>query len=254
MTLDISNLSKSFGGLTVLDQLTLNVATTELAGLIGPNGAGKSTLFAVISGFESPDQGGIRFAGRDLTHLSAPARARLGLSRTFQVPRPFAHLTVRQNLAAAALGQSGERLLGVFLRPGQVRRQEAAIGHRVAELLDFLTLDRVAEQRAGELSGGQRKLLELGRALMTEPRLLLLDEPFAGVNPTLIEVIADRIRALHRRGIGVLVVEHNLQALQSLVGRMIVMDWGRILADDRPEVVLSDPTVQDAYIGGRGVA
>lgn len=252
--LEVRHLSKSFGGLTVLNQLTLEVASDELVGLIGPNGAGKSTLFAVISGFERADQGEIRFAGSELTHLSAPARARLGLSRTFQVPRPFAHMTVRQNLAAAALDQAGERLLSVFLRPRRVRQQEADIARRVAELIEFLTLDRVAEQRAGTLSGGQRKLLELGRALMTQPKLLLLDEPFAGVNPTLIEVIAQRIRELHQRGIGCLVVEHNLQALRSLVGRMIVMDWGRLLADGTPQQVLDDPAVQDAYIGGRGAA
>jgi branched-chain amino acid transport system ATP-binding protein len=248
--LEVFGLGKAFDGLRVVEDVSIAVAGDELAGLIGPNGAGKSTLFALITGFEDADEGEVRFFGELLNNLPPERRARKGLARTFQIPRPFSHLTVRQNLAVAAPDQSGEHLLAVFARPGKVRREEAAIARRVEEVLAFLELDRVAETPGRQLSGGQRKLLEIGRVLMTAPRFLLLDEPFAGVNPRLIEVIADKIRALNAEGIGCLVVEHNIQALARLVGRLFVMDWGRILAEGAPGEVLARPEVRDAYIGG----
>ncbi len=250
MSLAVRNLSKRFGGHLVLDRVTIEVPLDGLYGLIGPNGAGKSTLFAVISGFESADHGELRFAGTDLPRLPVAARVRLGLGRTFQVPREFPHLTVRENLMVAAPGQPGESLLPLFLRPSAWRRAERAIGERVDELLAFLQLQAVADLPAGRLSGGQKKLLELGRVLMLEPRLILLDEPFAGVNPRLVEEIAARIRELHRRGIGFFVIEHDLQALRDLAERLYVMDRGRILAVGPPREVLCDPAVREAYMGG----
>ena len=170
--------------------------------------------------------------------------------RTFQVPREFHHLTVRENLMAAAPGQSGEGLLGLFLRPGRVRAEEDAIRAEAEATIDFLRLARVADTPAGRLSGGQKKLVELGRALMAKPRLILLDEPFAGVNPVLIEEIMDRIRDLNARGIGFLVIEHDLGALSRLVPRFVVMDRGRVLAAGAPDDVLADPAVREAYLGG----
>ncbi|HLI11750.1 MAG TPA: ABC transporter ATP-binding protein [Alphaproteobacteria bacterium] len=250
MSLEIDDVSKLFDGLQVLDGVTLTVPAEGLVGLIGPNGAGKSTLFSIVSGFERASRGGVRFEGRRLDGLPPEARARLGIARTFQVPRLFAHLSVRENLAVAAPDQEGERLVEVFFRGGRMRARDREVMARVDEIVDFLRLRPVAETAAGQLSGGQRKLVELGRALMTRPRLVLLDEPFAGVNPVLIEELAAHIRALFRRGIGFLIVEHNLAALTRLVERLVVMDRGRILADGAPAAVLRDPAVREAYVGG----
>ncbi len=252
MTLEICGIVHDFGGFRALDGVSFAVPRGGLAGLIGPNGAGKSTLFAVISGFQLPDAGSVALDGRTLNRLAAPARARAGLVRTFQVPREFRHLTVRENLHAAAPGQTGEGLLGLFLQPRRVRREEAAIAQRAEEVLHLLRLSAVAEQPARQLSGGQKKLLELGRALMLKPKFVLLDEPFAGVNPVLIGHIAERIRELNAQGIGFLIIEHDLEALNRLVPWLAVMDRGRIIASGEPEAVLADPIVREAYLGGTG--
>lgn len=250
MSLSVHGLQKAFSGLRVVDDVSFEADAAGITGLIGPNGAGKSTLFAVVTGFLSADAGTIAFGGAEIQDLTPQARARLGLARTFQVPRPFAHLTVRENLMAAAPGQPGERVLTLMLRPGAVRRREREVKAQADAVLDFLGLAHVAGNRAGVLSGGQQKLLELGRALMTEPRYVLLDEPYAGVNPVLIEELSGRIRTLAERGTGFLIVEHNLPALSRLAGRLLVMDRGRLIASGTPQEVLADRTVQDAYIGG----
>lgn len=250
MSLSVHSLQKAFSGLRVVDDVSFEADAAGITGLIGPNGAGKSTLFAVVTGFLSADAGTIAFGGAEIQDLTPQARARLGLARTFQVPRPFAHLSVRENLMAAAPGQPGERVLTLMLRPGAVRRREREVGAQADAVLDFLGLAHVAGNRAGALSGGQQKLLELGRALMTEPRYVLLDEPYAGVNPVLIEELSGRIRTLAERGTGFLIVEHNLPALSRLAGRLLVMDRGRLIASGTPQEVLADRTVQDAYIGG----
>ncbi len=239
MSLSVHGLQKSFSGLRVVDDVSFEIDAAGITGLIGPNGAGKSTLFAVVTGFLGADAGTIEFGGAGIQDLTPQARARLGLARTFQVPRPFAHLTVRENLMAAAPGH-----------PGAVRRREREMRAQANALLDFLGLAHMAGNRAGALSGGQQKLLELGRALMTEPRYVLLDEPYAGVNPVLIEEISGRIRTFAERGTGFLIVEHNLPALSRLAGRLLVMDHGRLIASGTPQEVLADRTVQDAYIGG----
>ncbi len=250
MTLALSSLAKSFGGFRAVDGVSLSMPAGGLVGIIGPNGAGKSTLFSLISGFLPPDAGAVSLNGEDITRLAAHERARRGMVRTFQVPREFAHLTVRENLMAAAPGQSGETLLGLFLRPAAVREEEAAIAARVAETIAFLRLDPVADTPSGKLSGGQKKLLELGRALMTKPSLILLDEPFAGVNPVLVAALSDHIRALNARGIGFLTIEHDLPALTRLVTTLHVMDRGRLLASGLPSEVLASAAVREAYLGG----
>ncbi|ACL56537.1 ABC transporter ATP-binding protein [Methylobacterium nodulans] len=250
MTLEIRDISKAYGGFRALDGVRLSMEAGGLFGLIGPNGAGKSTLFSVVSGFLRADAGEVRLDGRRIDALPAAARARAGMVRTFQVPREFRHLTVRENLMAAAPNQTGEGLLGLFLRPSRVRAEEAAIAAQVEETIRFLKLARVADTPSGRLSGGQKKLLELGRALMVEPRLILLDEPFAGVNPVLIEELMERILELNARGIGFLVIEHDLDALTRLVPRLAVMDRGRVIAAGPPEAVLADRTVREAYLGG----
>ncbi|WP_046862001.1 ABC transporter ATP-binding protein [Microvirga massiliensis] len=250
MSLEVRDVTKSFGGFRALDNVCLKVETGALFGLIGPNGAGKSTLFSVISGFLPADAGQILMDGQPIDSQPPPERARAGMVRTFQVPREFRHLTVRENLMAAAPDQTGESLIGLFFRPGQVRREETAIAERVEGTIRFLKLTAVANEPSGKLSGGQKKLLELGRALMVEPRLILLDEPFAGVNPVLIGEIMDRIAELNSRGIGFLVIEHDLEALTRLVPRLAVMDRGKVLAEGPPDAVLDNPLVREAYLGG----
>lgn len=248
--LSVTGLNKSFGGVSVLHGVEFTASSTGLSGMIGPNGAGKSTLFSIVTGFQQGDGGTVRFGDRDITRLSVVERVHLGLGRTFQVPREFGSLTVRENLMAAAPRQSGEHLLNAFFRPGLVRAEEAEIRAKADDWLAFLNLAHVADTRAAKLSGGQRKLLELGRALMLEPRMILLDEPFAGVNPVLIGEIATRIRELSEQGIGFLIVEHNLAALSALVDHMFVIDRGRLLAEGTPQAVLADPAVREAYMGG----
>jgi len=187
MSLVIQSVSVRIGGLSVLDDVSLTVPANGLTGLIGPNGAGKSTLFAVVGGTMRLTSGTVQFNGAPLAAGQPSSRAAAGLIRTFQVPRPFRHLTVRQNLAAAAPGQAGETLLGALIGGSKIRQQEADIQARATAIMATLKLDVVVDTPAGRLSGGQRKLLEIGRALMLEPRSILLDEPFAVVNPVLVE-------------------------------------------------------------------
>jgi branched-chain amino acid transport system ATP-binding protein len=252
MSLSIAGLRKSFSGLCVVDDVSFEADAGGITGLIGPNGAGKSTLFAIVTGFLAADAGTVLFNGDVVQHLTPQARSRRGIARTFQVPRPFANLTVRENLMVAAPDQPGERVLNLMLRPGAVRTREHRVRAEADALLEFLGLSHVATDRAGGLSGGQQKLLELGRALMTEPRYVLLDEPYAGVNATLIDELSDRIRTLAQRGIGFLIVEHNLPALARLAERLLVMDRGKLIASGTPADVLSDRGVQDAYMGMGG--
>lgn len=250
MMLSVENVTRQFGGFKAVDGVSLQLAEREILGIAGTNGAGKSTLFAAIAGQQPADAGRICFDGHDITRLPPYRRARLGLVRTFQVPREFKSLSVHQNLLAAAANPQGERLLNAFVRTRSLREHEAQLVAKADGILQFLNLTRVRDKLAGGLSGGQKKLVELGRVLMLDPRCILLDEPFAGVNPVLIEEICERVRELHARGIAFIVIEHHLQALKALSQRMIVMDRGRILAEGDPHTVLDDPRVQEAYMGG----
>jgi branched-chain amino acid transport system ATP-binding protein len=250
MILNINDMSKAYSGLVVVDKVSIRLDDGEMIGVIGPNGAGKSTLFSLVTGFLEANDGDVVLDGRSLGRQSAAERARHGMVRTFQVPREFANMTVRENLMAAAPRQSGENLINAFFRPRLVAAQEKEISARVDETIAFLKLERVADSPAGRLSGGQKKLLELGRALMTGARVILLDEPFAGVNPVLIEELSSKIRELNARGIGFLIIEHDLGALSRLVSKLYVMDRGRLIASGTPQEVLADPLVREAYIGG----
>lgn len=250
MSLAADRLRKSFGGLRVIEDVTFEAGADVITGLIGPNGAGKSTLFAVISGYLRQDSGTVRFGPEEIGTLPPDVRARRGIARTFQVPRPFGHLSVRENLMAAGPRQPGEHVINLLCRPAAVRRRERELEGKADALLAFLGLQHIATAPAGTLSGGQQKLLELGRALMTEPRYILLDEPFAGVNAVLIEQIAGRIRTLAGGGTGFLIVEHNLPALSRLASRLLVMDRGRLIATGAPEEVFANEGVRSAYIGG----
>lgn len=249
--LSVAGVSKSFEGFRVLDDVSFVVPERGLTGIVGTNGAGKSTLFAIVSGQLDTDRGRVMFADVDITRLRPVRRARLGLGRTFQVPREFAHLTVRENFLVAAPREYGETLRSVFIGWGRVAREERRLREQADAWIEFLNLQNVANKAARTLSGGQKKLLELGRMLMLEPKCILLDEPFAGVNPVLVEQISARIRELNTgRGIAFVIIEHHLEALKSLVGHLYVMDQGRIIADGEPAAVLAEPRVHEAYMGG----
>ncbi|HWT96113.1 MAG TPA: ABC transporter ATP-binding protein [Terriglobales bacterium] len=248
--LEARSVSKSFGGVAAVDDVSFTINAGEITGLIGPNGAGKTTMFNLLAGSLQPSQGDILLRERSLAGLPAHRRLAAGLGRTFQIPRLFADMTVVENLLTAAQGQSGESLLANWLRPAAVRREEAANLAKAMELLKFLGLSALARKPARILSGGQRKLVELGRVLMADPQIILLDEPAAGVNPTLLEAIIDRLLEINRRGITLLVIEHNMDMIAKLCSRSLVMAGGRLLCAGTPAEVVADPRVIEAYLGG----
>ena len=248
--LEVQSVSRHFGGFTAVNQVSMQLQAHEILGIAGTNGAGKSTLFAGIAGQQPPDSGSIVFAGKDITKLPPFQRARLGLLRTFQIPREFSNLTVHENLLVAASNPQGERLLNAFIQGPSLRKREAELSEKADSILHFLNLHKVRDVRAAGLSGGQKKLVELGRVLMLDPKCILLDEPFAGVNPVLIEEICTHVQSLNAKGIAFIVIEHHLQALKNISHRMLVMDRGSVLAEGLPEEVLKNPRVQAAYMGG----
>ncbi len=239
--LEASGLTKRFGGVTAVSDCSFSVPEGSITALVGPNGSGKTTAFNLITGYMRGDAGAVRFAGTTV-HRPDPVRlARQGLIRTFQQARIFPALTLVENLVAAV-----QQPWWAVFRTAVPGRERA----RALELLDEFGLAGMADARAGELSYGQKKLLEFATVLMGEPRLVLLDEPTAGVNPVLVQQIEGRIRDLHARGITFLVVEHNMNLVMRLCDPVIVLDHGAKLADGPPEVVRSDPRVLDAYLGG----
>ena len=241
---------KAFGGLVAVDGATFDVRRGTITALIGPNGAGKTTLFNLITGFIAPDSGRITFDGEDITGRRPHQVFRVGLTRTFQIPREFKDLTVLENLMVVPPDQLGERLWAPWLRPGSVRAEEAEIEAKARGVLESLELTAVADAPAWTLSGGQKKLLELARALMGDPALLLLDEPGAGVNPTLMRQLVDAIRRLvAERGVTVLLIEHDMDLVMSISDPVIVMSQGKTLAEGPPDVIRRDPRVLEAYLG-----
>ena len=247
--LDISGVSKHFGGFAVVRECSLGVRAGEIVGLIGPNGAGKTTLFNCITGLIALDGGSVRFSGQDITAAQPDLRARMGLVRTFQIPRPFEQLSVIENLLVAAPHQLGERFWSVWVRPGAISQEEKAAERKAWKVLEFLNLVSHANALASDLSGGQKKLLELGRALMLEPSLILLDEPVAGVNPRLMEEIADRVRDLRADGLTFLIIEHKMEFIMSLADRLYVMADGAVIAEGSPSEVRGNKRVLEAYLG-----
>ena len=249
--LTIDRLNKRFGGLRAVDNATLEVERGTLTALIGPNGAGKTTLFNLVTGFDRPDRGRVVFNHHVITARSAPAIARLGLVRTFQLARDLARLTVLENVLLAAKRQRGERLLYAALPTAPWRRQEADHLARSEELLETFKLSHLRDEYAGNLSGGQRKLLDLARVMMLEPAMVLLDEPMAGVNPTLREQLLERIAELRDQGITFLLVEHDMEVVMRVSERVIVMAQGKVIASGTPDEVRADQGVIDAYLGTR---
>jgi neutral amino acid transport system ATP-binding protein len=245
-----TGLSKSFGGIKAVNEARIEVAQGSITGLIGPNGAGKTTLFNLLSSFIRPDKGRVIFDGEPIQHLQPYQIAQQGLVRTFQVARTLSRLSVLENMLLAAQKQTGENFWQVQLQPHIVAREERQLQERAMFLLESVGLEKKAQDYAGCLSGGQRKLLEMGRALMTNPKLILLDEPAAGVNPRLIHDICDRIITWNRQdGMTFLIIEHNMDVIMSLCDRVWVLAEGQNLAEGTPAEIQSNSQVLEAYLG-----
>ena len=253
--IEVSSVRKSFGGVAALDGCSLTVANSSITGLIGPNGAGKSTLFDVIAGSKQPDSGSVKLDAIDITGVAEHRRVPLGLVRTFQVPQEFPRLSVRQNLKMVPPHQTGENLLFAWTMRTRIRAEDAKIGAKADEVLAFLGLDPLADAPAGSLSGGQKKLLELGRTMMLEPKVVLLDEPGAGVNRFLLAKLVEAIRRLNtERGYTFCIIEHDMDLVAELCDPVIVMAEGRVLAQGTMAEVRSNARVIEAYFGGGRVS
>ena len=251
----VENLHMHFGGVRAVDGASLVIERGSITGLIGPNGAGKTTLFNVIAGIHRPTSGTVHLDGEDVTGLRPHELFAKGVLRTFQIAHEFSTLTVRENLMTVPAGQSGERLLDVWLRPGKIRVEEEAIRARADEVIEFLKLEAVAGERAGNLSGGQKKLLELGRTMMVEPRVVLLDEVGAGVNRALLKDIAGAILRLNlERGYTFCVIEHDMELISLLCDPVIVMAEGAVLTQGSAPEVQADERVIEAYLGRETVS
>lgn len=249
--LAVTGLSRSFHGVAALRGVDLEVPAGSVTGLIGPNGAGKSTLFNLISGLFRPDGGHVTFNGSQVTGAGPSDLVARGLIRTFQFARGFPKLSVFQHLMLYGQQQPGDNLLQAVLRTASARSREAELAERAWSIARRLKLDHVVDNPVTALSGGQKKLVEIGRALMAEPKLILLDEPMAGVNPSLTAQIADHLRDLNRSGITICLIEHDMALIKELCDPVIVMAEGRTLTSGTFAQVTSDARVQEAYLGRR---
>jgi neutral amino acid transport system ATP-binding protein len=248
--LEVEEVVKRFGGIRAVDGATMKVRQGAITALIGPNGAGKTTLFNVVTGFYRGDRGSVTFDGRQVFGDAPYEIARKGMVRTFQITKALAAMPVIDNMMLAAPDQPGERFRNLILRPGVVRKREEEVHAQAMELLEIFNLAGVAADYAGTLSGGQRKLLELARALMARPKLLLLDEPMAGINPVLGKRLLDHMRQLREeRGVTFLFIEHDMEVVMNHSDRVVVMAEGRVIADGEPNEVRADKRVIDAYLG-----
>ena len=239
-----------FGGIRAVDGVSLTLAPGKITGLIGPNGAGKTTLFNVIAGLYKPTSGKVCLDGEDITGLPPHALFHKGMLRTFQIAHEISTLTVRENLMMVPPQQSGERLLDVWLRPEKIRAEEAEIAARADDVIEFLQIEAVANELAGNLSGGQKKLLELGRTMMVNAKIVFLDEVGAGVNRTLLNVIGDAVLRLNReRGYTFCMIEHDMEFITRLCDPVIVLAEGQVLATGSAESVKNNDAVIEAYLG-----
>ncbi len=248
--IEIDDVHLHFGGIRAVDGASFSIEQGSITGLIGPNGAGKTTLFNVIAGHYRPTSGHVRLDGEDITGLTPHELFGRGLLRTFQIAHEFSSLTVRENLMMVPAEQSGENLIDAWIRPSKVRAEEQRIRAKADEVIEFLEIPQVADELAGNLSGGQKKLLELGRTMMVDAKIVFLDEVGAGVNRTLLGTITDSIRRLQQeRGYTFCVIEHDMEMIGKLCDPVVVMAEGRVLCQGTAEEVMSNEQVIEAYLG-----
>jgi neutral amino acid transport system ATP-binding protein len=248
--LHVEDLFKRFGGIQAVNGASFDVGKGSITALIGPNGAGKTTLFNVVTGFYPGDKGAVRFDGDDVFRHAPYEIAQRGMVRTFQITKALAAMPVIDNMMLAAPDQPGEQFMNLIIRPRAVRAREREVREEAMELLDVFNLTKLADSYAGTLSGGQRKLLELARALMAKPKLLLLDEPMAGINPTLGKRLLDHMQRLRKEeGVTFLFIEHDMEVVMNHSDRVVVMADGRVIAIGEPHEVRKDERVIDAYLG-----
>ncbi|SCM67832.1 ABC transporter ATP-binding protein [Donghicola eburneus] len=246
----VENLHRHFGGFRAVDGATLEIAKGSITGLVGPNGAGKSTLFNVIAGALPPTSGKVYLDGEDITGLPPHELFAKGLLRTFQIAHEFSSMTVRENLMMVPPAQTGENLWNSWFQRGKIAREEEALRRKADEVLEFLTITHVADEKAGNLSGGQKKLLELGRTMMVDAKIVFLDEVGAGVNRTLLNTIGDAIIRLNQeKGYTFCVIEHDMDFIGRLCDPVIVMAEGKKLAEGTIEEIKSNEQVIEAYLG-----
>ena len=247
--LEVTNLKKSFGGIKAVDVESLNLNRNELTSIIGPNGAGKTTFFDLISGFQDSDEGKVYLNNKNITKSQPYAIARLGMIRTFQLTKVFDRMTVLENMMFSASTVNNDSFLKSLAKLPSQKTTEKKIRDKSFEIMKELNIDHMANSYAREMSGGQKKLLELGRSIINNPSVLLLDEPLAGVNPKLAEEILQIILNLAEKGISILMVEHNIEAVMKISERVIVLAEGKVIADSTPENIRTDQKVIEAYLG-----
>ncbi|MEM7302203.1 MAG: ABC transporter ATP-binding protein [Pseudomonadota bacterium] len=242
-------LTHDFGAFRAVDNVSINIQKGSITGLIGPNGAGKSTLFNLLTGTFKPTSGAVFLDGIAVTGKAPDELFCLGLARTFQIPRPFARMSVLENVMMAPLAQVGERILGPFLKRASVREQEARIRDRALQVLEFVTLSPHADHPAGKISGGQMKLLELARVLMSDPDVILLDEPAAGVNPSLTRTLIEKIEQLNGEGTTFVIIEHDMDFVMEHCDPIIALAEGQVVFEGTAKEAQDNPLLIDAYLG-----
>jgi branched-chain amino acid transport system ATP-binding protein len=250
--LRVRGVQKSFGGLMAVNSVTLDVSPGIITGLIGPNGAGKTTLFNLISGLYKSEAGTIHLKGERIDGLPPHKIFHKGISRTFQIARELKLMTVLENLMLVPIGQTGESLLLTWFRPRQVRKEEKEIKEKALEVLEFVNLIDLKDEYADSLSAGQKRLLELARTMMSDPKIILLDEPGAGVNPTLLKHLVGYLRQIvEDHGMTLFLIEHDMDLVMNTCDQVVVMNYGEILTEGPPEIIRRDPRVLEAYLGGQ---
>lgn len=250
--LEVKELRKSFGGVTAVNNCSFTVQRGTITGLIGPNGAGKTTLFNIITGFYKPDGGRIFFQGKRIDGLLPHQIFKKRICRTFQITREFANMTLLENLMVVPENQSGEKIWNTWFRQAAIKLQESMFRKKAQEILEFFELSHLMNEYAGNLSGGQKKLLEIAKTLMADPELILLDEPGAGVNRTLMNKMIENIKNISiEKGITFLIIEHDMDLVMNLCNPIIVISEGEKLSEGTPEEIRNDPRVLEAYLGGQ---